>query len=130
MKMGTRSAKLAAGTLKPKEQARAEREARKNGSEAQTTTQGSIQPVVFDEKTADDRFHAKFLGGYLAKNITQQELEQAKSKGRPPEVKMQRGEVQSTDEQGGAAGGGTPASTQPGDYGQNSGWTRKGPDLK
>ena len=43
---------------------------------------------------------------------------------------MQIGEVQSAGEQGGVFEGETPASTQPGDYEQNSGWTRRGPDLK
>ena len=69
MTMETRRAKLKAGTLKPKAQARAEREARKNGSEAQTT-KGTIQPVIFDAEAADAKFHAKLLDDLIAEKIT------------------------------------------------------------
>ena len=60
MTMETRRARLQAGTLKAKEQARAERVARKNGDSWHTTA-GGKQTGIFDEKAADEKIHAQLL---------------------------------------------------------------------
>ena len=72
MTMETRRARIKAGTLKPKAQARAEREARKNGSQAQTT-KDKIQPVVFDAEAADAKYHSQLLDDLVGGKITQEE---------------------------------------------------------
>ena len=109
MTMETRRARIKAGTLKPKAQARAEREARKNGSQAQTT-KDNIQPVVFDAEAADAKFHAKLLDDFIAEKITQAEMKELRSKGRPPESNSQQAGINQKTGQGQGVvgvGGGT-----------------------
>ena len=55
MTMETRRARIQAGTLKPKAQARADREARTRGDKDQKTKAGNIEPVIFDAKAADEK---------------------------------------------------------------------------
>ena len=115
MIMETRRAKVKAGTLKPKAQARADREARKNGSQAQTT-KGTIQPVIFDAEAADAKFHAKLLDDLIAEKITHAEMKELRSKGRPPEKNSQQAGINQKPGQGvvGAGGGQTSDDTTSG----------------
>ena len=71
MTMATRTERLKAGTLKPKVQAKADREARKNASNA--TGKGSTEE-------SDEKFQAQLLKDYLAGNITKEELEKVATK--------------------------------------------------
>jgi len=125
--METRRARIKVGTLKPKAQARAEREARKNGSQAQTT-KDKIQPVVFDAEAADAKYHSQLLDDLIAEKITQEEMKELRIKGRPTDKNSKGG--QSAGGLVGAVGGDIPTSTKPGDFVQDAGWVKAGPDLK
>ena len=77
MTMETRRARIKAGTLKPKAQARAEREAKKTGSQDQTTRENmQDHPVVFDEEAANNKYHAKLLKDHLDEKITKAQMKE------------------------------------------------------
>jgi len=128
MTMETRRARIKAGTLKPKAQARAEREARAKGNTGQSAA-GNGQAVVFDAKAADDAYAAKLLHDFMTDKINKDELKELKAKGRPPENNSNPNAMDQKSGQGVVgAEGVTSASTQPQDFdNKNSNWNKVGP---
>ena len=106
MSMETRRARIQAGTLKPKAQARADREARTKGDNDQKTTAGNIQPVIFDAKAADEKFHARLLQDLVDEKISMDEMKELKLKGRPPEINSNQTATKSKTWAGGCWGWG------------------------
>ena len=84
MTMETRRARIKAGTLMPKAQARAEREARAKGNTDQSAA-GKVQAVVFDAKAADIEYNAKLLQQLYDGTIDIDEMKKLKDQGRPPD---------------------------------------------
>ena len=117
MTMATRTEQLKAGTLKPKAQANAEREVRKNAANPVHP-----QPGVLDEKAADDKFHAYLLDELIAERMSQEQVAQAKLKGRPLQGNAAN-QVQDPGKVDGAAGGQPAATTKPNDFDQPQGPT-------
>ena len=120
MTMATRSERLKAGTLKPKAQAKAEREARKNAVNADNPVHP--QPGVLDEKAADEKFHAYLFGELLAERMSLEQVAQAKLKGRPLQGNAAN-QIQVPGVVDGTAGGLPAATTTPDDSVQPQGLT-------
>ena len=117
MTMATRSEKLQAGTLKPKAQAKADREERKNAANPVHP-----QPGVIDAKAADEKFHAYLFGELLAERMSLEQVAQAKLNGRPLQGNAAN-QLQVPGVVDGAAGGQPAAATTPNDADQPQGPT-------
>ena len=120
MTMATRTERIKAGTLKPKVQAKADREARKNAS----NPAGKVSSEV-----SDDKFQAQLLKDYLAgKFASKEDLEKAANNGQNSGQGV--GVIAKSGDGDGDAAGETAASTAPADLVNNSEWTVKGPTLR
>ena len=128
MTMETRRARIRAGTLKPKAQARAEREARQTGNPGNAAAgKDKANDIAGDAKAADNKYIAYLWQEMMAGKIDIDKMKELTAKGRPPENSSKPNSVggQSAGDPGAGAEGATSASTQPHDV--NSQWTRAGP---
>jgi len=121
MTMETRRARLKAGTLKPKEQAKADREERKKESGEQTTK--DKKPPGGSKAEIEAKWLSDLCDDLDAGKITQMEFKERRTKGLPGESNNSGGD-QNAGGSGAGAEGATSASTRPQDT--NSKWTEVG----